>query len=123
MGYGNGERGAIGLSVLAITSAIGANLFNAGARTVLYSGKGAFEIAKAAKGTGLIIQETIGGRILQLFGPKAPLFIWKIASAIFAANAKGVVQVFLTETSYSSIFARVEAPIIEFLKNAVMIFK
>jgi len=74
-----------------------------------------------------MIQETIGGRVLttleQLTGRGLSIPIWKTASAIFAANAKGVVQVFLTEASYSKIFATVEAPIIEFMKNATMIFR
>ena len=54
----------------------------------------------------------------------APEAVWKGASAIYSANAKGVAQVFLREPLRpGNIFTTVERPIVEFLGNAVLSFK
>jgi len=59
----------------------------------------------------------------ETFSIRFPHIVWDAASAIYAATAKGSVQVFLTETNYSSTFFRIEKPIIETLGKAKMIFK
>ena len=94
----------------------GASLFNAGAHTVFYSGEGALEAARFGKGAGVILEETMGGRALtaveQVAGQSLPKGVWKTASGIFAANAKGEVQVFLRNPRASSIFKTVEEPVL-----------
>jgi hypothetical protein len=60
---------------------------------------------------------------IESVGVKLPRAIWDAASAIYAAGARGAVQVFITESNYGSTFARIEAPIIEALGKAEMIFK
>ncbi len=104
---------------------------NAGFKTVLYSGgESALNAARAGKGSGVLIENTFGGRLLNtlnsgiksLGGKGLPQGVWDLASGIFAANAKGTVRVFLSEGSYSGTFYRIEAPIIEFFKNASIVF-
>jgi len=120
--------GSGAISLFAIFSNI---LFSAGGNTVLYSGKDALELASLTKGGGKILADTLGGKILNALeriivtnrGKGLPKVVWKIASAIFAGNASGVVKVYLSEAAdYSGIFYTIEAKIIEFLGNAEMVF-
>jgi RHS repeat-associated protein len=90
-------------------SGIGA--FHGGARTVLYSGEGALEAARAAKGAGRLLEDTMGGQLLKVIGEnsvRVPDSVWKTASAIFASNAKGEVNVFLRNSMPQSVFNTVE---------------
>lgn len=109
----------------------GSGVFNGGARSVFYSGEGALKIAMANKGLGIVLAETIGGRVLnfaerqlfRVFGKRLPNFVWKIASAFFAANAKGEVQVFLRNPSVRGIWNTVEKPILQFFKNTTIVLR
>ena len=71
-----------------------------------------------------MLEDTIGGKLLnKLGGQGLPKGVWDVASGIFAANAKGTVKVFLSEgASYGGTFSKIEAPIIEALKNATLVF-
>jgi hypothetical protein len=105
------------------TLTAGAGAFNGGARTVLYTGRGSRVIANLAKGAGVMIDDTLGGKVLFALGTKVPQSPWKAASALFAANAKGDVLVFLRGTLRpGATFVTTEKPIIELLGNARMIF-
>jgi RHS repeat-associated protein len=89
----------------------GVGAFHGGARTVLYSGEGSLEAARAAKGTGRLLEDTIGGQLLKVIGENVvavPDSVWKTASAIFASNAKGEVNVFLRNSMPQSVFNTVE---------------
>jgi RHS repeat-associated protein len=111
------------------TATAGAGSFWGGARSVFYSGGSgaAYEAALAGKGTGILLEETLGGRAMTFVSEnimKLPDAAWEGASAIYAANAKGVAQVFLREpVNPNGIFMRIERPILETLGNAVMQFK
>jgi hypothetical protein len=108
--------------ILVGAATVVASAFNAGANTVLYSGEGALEAALAAKGEGIIIAETLGGRVLNAIGAlvRVPQGVWKAASAVLAANATGVVQVFLRNPLATGIWNTIERPIVEFLGNATI---
>lgn len=131
-----GENPELGLSKyfggIAQDALIGAGfagLFNAGANTALYSGKGMYELAQTFKGSGRLLSETIGGRalnaieqaLLQATGYKLPGIVWGIASGIFAANAQGTIQAYVT--SAQGIFWSIELPIIEFLQNGQILWR
>ena len=85
----------------------GTSLFNGGGKTVLYSGKGAYEVAKAGTASGrVLLEDTLGGKILSTVnnqlskkGLELPQTVWDAASAVFAANAKGAVAVSLRDPS------------------------
>ena len=109
----------------------GAGSFNAGSRTVLYSGKGALQAAQAGKGAGVILEETFGGRALsglqnlakELTGNKLPQGVWDVASGIFTGNAEGEVQIFLRSPKVTSVYSRIEKPVLDFFNNVVRTFK
>jgi len=98
----------------------GAGSFSGGARTVLYSGEDALEAARAAKGAGRLLEDTLGGKLLDLVNRHIvtlPDSVWKTASGIFAANAKGEVNVFLRTPKAESVFNTVEAPVLGFVNR------
>jgi hypothetical protein len=73
------------------------------------------DAARAAKGTGKLLEDTLGGQLLNLANKHAitlPDSVWKTASAIFAANAKGEVTAFLRNAKAKSVFNTVEAPVL-----------
>lgn len=125
--YKFGKYTGIGYS---LSTAI-VSLFNAGAKTVLYSGEWAIEAALAGKGNGIILAETIGGRILnaiekmsfRLTGKQLPDIVWKISSGFFAGNAKGTIQVYGSYPRAKSIFLTVKLHVVSFLRNATFIFR
>jgi RHS repeat-associated protein len=95
----------------------GAGSFNGGARTVLYSGEDALEAARVAKGAGRLLEDTLGGQLLNFVNRRIvtlPDSVWKTASGIFASNAKGEVNVFLRTPKAESILNTVEAPVLGF---------
>ena len=97
---------------------------SAGTNSVLFSGPGA--AARAAASGGIpIFQTFIGSKMnwIESIGVNLPRVVWDVASAIYAAGARGPIQVFITKSDYNSTFARIEAPIIELLGKAEMIFK
>ena len=122
--YKAGEIAGVGLGL----AAGGVGSLNAGSRTVLYSGEGALEIARAGKGAGLLIEQTLGGRLLNglevlsrgLFRKELPQTVWDIASGVFAANAKGPVYIFLRNPAARSVYNRIEKPVLDFFKNTVI---
>jgi len=90
----------------------GVGAFHGGARTVLYSGEGALEAARDAKGAGRLLEDTMGGQALRFIGENlvtVPDSVWKATSAIFASNAKGEVAVFLRNPMSQSVFNTIEA--------------
>jgi len=98
----------------------GVGSFNGGARTVLYSGKGALEDARAFKGAGTLLEDTLGGRLLNFVDEniaKLPQDVWKAASSAFTANAKGDVEVFLRNPEAGSIFNSVERPLADLINR------
>ena len=46
----------------------GVGAFHGGARTVLYSGEGALEAARAVKGAGRLLEDPMGGQLLKVVG-------------------------------------------------------
>ncbi|MFH1230489.1 MAG: RHS repeat-associated core domain-containing protein [Planctomycetota bacterium] len=102
---------------------------SAGESTVLYYGPSAWKLAAAS--SGIPIFKTFIGRAMNnfesVFGINLPRIMWDAASAIYAAGARGTVQVFTTlseySADYSSTFYRIEAPIIEFLGKSEIVFK
>jgi hypothetical protein len=92
----------------------GAGLFHGGTRTVLYSGESALDAARVAKGTGRLIEDTLGGKVLNMIDQYVPVpeSVWKGASAVFSANAKGEVPVFLANPRPEGIWNTVEKPIL-----------
>ena len=108
----------------------GTSLFNGGGKTVLYSGKGAYEVAKSATPSGrVLLEDTLGGKILNAVnnqlsknGFELPQAVWDAASAVFAANAKGAVAVSLRDPSAIGTFARIEQPVLTFMNRANSVF-
>ena len=102
--------------------ALGSGAFSAGSRSVFYSGDGSLAAARAGRGSGLLLENTIGGRglnavdnVLKLVfmgRVSVPNSVWKVASGNFALNAKGATQVFLRNPSIRGIWATVEQPIL-----------
>ncbi len=125
--YRTGEVAGFGLGIIAG----GTSTLNAGSRTVLYSGEGALQAARAGKGVSIILEETLGGRLLNglealsktITGNKLPQTVWDVASGIFAGNAKGEVQIFLRNPTVRSVYSRIERPILDLFKNTVRILK
>src|SRR4030095_8896508 len=84
---------------------------NAGARTVLESGEGALDAARLGKGAGMLLEDTLGGKLLQFVNQNAfelPDSVWKVSSAIFSSNAKGQVVAFLRNPNPKGIYTTVE---------------
>ncbi len=101
--------------------ALPGSAFNAGASSVFYNGRGALEAAQLGKGAGKILSDTTGGKILAAIDAHAalPEAVWGVASAFFALNAKGTVQVFL-RPSGGPIWPVVESPILNFLGRGIL---
>jgi RHS repeat-associated protein len=98
----------------------GAGAFHGGARSVFYSGEGALDAARAGKGAGRLLEDTLGGQVINLVNRHIitlPDSAWKTASGIFAANAKGEVKVFSQSPKATSIFNAVEAPVLGFVNR------
>jgi len=93
-----------------------------GARSVFFSGHGSFDAAIAAKGAGRMITDTLGGRILSRLG--ASERVWRLASVVFAANAKGTAQAFLRFPLRSgNVFIGVEVPTMARFANPWLVFR
>jgi len=102
------------------SNALGASsLFNGGSRTILWSGKGARQLAEAAKGNGKLLSDTLGGKFLNIVDDyvKVPQPVWKAASSVFAANAKGEVRVFLMNGAEEGVFNTVERPVLNLMNR------
>jgi len=97
----------------------GVGAFHGGARTVLYSGEGALEAARVAKGAGRLLEDTLGGKLLNLIDKRYPVpdSVWKGAAGIFSANAKGNVQAFLRNPDAGRIYSTVEKPTLELVNR------
>jgi hypothetical protein len=97
----------------------GASLLNGGAKTVVYSGEGARELAEAAKGAGKLLSDTPLGKVLDVVNDsvKLPDSVFAAASAVFAANAKGEVRAFLASPRAGSIWNSVERPVLNFVNR------
>ncbi len=70
-------------------------------------GKGLLRQPELRKAAGRLLEDTMGGKLLKFIGENfvtVPDSVWKAASAIFASNAKGEVQVFLTEIQCPKVF-------------------
>jgi len=97
----------------------GAGLLSGGARTVLWSGGETARNAARAAG-GRLLEDTAGGRLLNLVNDNlvtVPQGVWKGASAVFSANAKGEVQVFVNEARAGGVFNTVERPILDLINR------
>ena len=104
----------------------GAGSLNAGSRTVLYSGRGALTAANAGKGAGRILADTVGGRALNVIESrliKLPQIVWDAASGVFAANAKGTVQIYLRNAIITGVYNRIERPVLDFFDNTIRVFR
>jgi hypothetical protein len=97
----------------------GGSLLNGGAKTVLYAGEGSLEAAKLAKASAKLLEDTLGGKLLKLVDQNVTLpdSVWKAASAIFAANAKGDVAVFARNARADSILHTVELPMLSLVNR------
>ncbi len=88
---------------------------NGGANSVFWSGTGALTDAGRL---GTTLEKTPIGRALNLVqdltGLKIPKAIWDGASAIFALNAKNGARAMIRDTSPTTTWARIEAPILRF---------
>ena len=100
-----------------------ANL-NGGAQSVFYSGQGGLAAAEAGKGSGMILADTIGGKILNYIDQqivRLPGGFWKLPSGIFAANATESAAVFLRPpVDPVSVWITVEKPILQFMKVPIV---
>jgi RHS repeat-associated protein len=97
----------------------GAGLLNGGARTVLWSGGEAARNAARSAG-GKLLEDTLGGKALNLVNDNlvtVPMSVWKAASAVFAANAKGEVKVIIREVRPGSVYNTIERPILDFINR------
>ena len=97
----------------------GAGLLNGGARTILWSGGEAARNAARNAG-GRLLEDTAGGKLLNFVSDNlvtVPESVWKAASAVFSANAKGDVQVFLNEARTGGVFNTVERPILDVMNR------
>ena len=102
-----------------VASGVGGS-FNGGAQSVFYhGGKPALAAAQAGKGTGKLLEDTLGGKLLKLVDQRVvtlPDATWRGASAVFAANAKGTAQVFLgPSVNPRGVWNTVESPILNFV--------
>lgn len=98
----------------------GAGSFHGGARTILYSGEGALDAARAVKGAGRLLEDTIGGQLLNTINRNivtVPDIGWRAVSAVFAGNAKGEVVVVLRNPGVQSVYNTVEAPVLRFVNS------
>jgi RHS repeat-associated protein len=97
----------------------GVGLFSGGAKTVLWSGGEAARTAARSAG-GRMLEDTAGGKLLNFVNDNlvtVPQSVWKGASGVFSANAKGDVQVFLNESRTGGVFHTVERPILDFVNR------
>ena len=94
---------------------------NAGARSVFYSGKDALTAARLGKGAGMLLEDTLGGRLLKALDSRAnlPAAVWDAASSIFALNAKGTATVFLNSPKAASTWVQYESPILNLLGRGI----
>jgi hypothetical protein len=109
----------------ALTAVAGS--LNAGARTVVYSGEAngikAYEMVEGVgSAIGKPLFKTVGGKVLNAVdgalksvkpGSGLPAKVWDVASSIYVRNAKGVVNTVLRNPSPTSVYTRIEAPIIQ----------
>jgi RHS repeat-associated protein len=96
----------------------GGGLLHGGAKTVLYSGGDeALEAARLAKGR--LLEDTVGGKLLNMLDQHVPLpeSVWKTASAVFTANAKGEIPVYLANPRPQSVWNTVEKPVLNFVNR------
>jgi hypothetical protein len=86
---------------------------------VLYSGEGALEAARAAKGAGRLLEDTLGGKLLNFIDKRYPIpdSVWTGAAGMFTANAKGNVQVFLRNPDAGRIYSTVEKPTLDLVNK------
>ena len=104
----------------------GVGSLSAGSRTVLYSGEGALAAANASKGAGKILTDTIGGKALNVIDSqfiRMPQSVWDAASGIFSANAKGTVEIYLRNAKVTSVYNRIEKPVLDLFNNTKTLFK
>ena len=118
----NGGKYA-GYALGAATYGVGS--LSAGYRSVFYSGSGSLEAAQLGKGSGKILADTLGGKALNWIDStlhRLPDTVWREASRIFAANAKGEAQVFLRDpVNPAGIWTTVEQPTLKFFNNTKVI--
>ena len=82
---------------------------NGGAKTVFWSGTG--NLGRAGK-LGTSLERTPIGALMNKIGEPVPYFMWKAASATFAANAKGTA--IKVGAKQGNIWSKIEKPILEF---------
>jgi RHS repeat-associated protein len=119
------------MGVVASSATGGVGSLSAGAKSVFYSGEGALAAARAGKGVGILMEKTLGGRVLngantvlRAVGGKMPQRVWDNASAIYAANAKGAAQVYLRQPMDSAgVWTRIERPMLKAWGNTKQISK
>jgi len=117
------SHGLADIGVAAGTAAIPVGSLSAGARSVFYSGQGALNAARATKGAGLLLEDTIGGKVLNYIDANIYRFpggFWKVPSAIFALNAKGAALAFLRNPTAGSVWNTVERPILKAMGTAII---
>ena len=97
----------------------GAGAFSGGARSVFYSGEGALEAARAGKGAGRLLEDTLGGKLLNFVDKRYPIpeGVWNGVSRTFSLNAKGDAQVFLRNADQARTWSAVEKPLIDIVNR------
>jgi hypothetical protein len=117
--YKGGEYAGIGLSF----TTGGVASLNAGSRSVFYAGSGALDAARAGKGAGLLLEDTVGGKILGFVDQRVGFSdsTWRFYSRIFAANAKGEAQVFLRDPIRPGATWNAEKSVLEWWGNTVIV--
>lgn len=118
------SRGFADVGVAAGSAAIPVGSLSAGARSVFYSGQDMLTAARAGKGMGKLLEDTIGGKFLNYVNSNIYQFpnkFWKVPSAIFALNAKGTATVFLNSPSAGSVWSTVEGPILKAMGTGINI--
>jgi hypothetical protein len=119
------SQGLATTGFVAASLALPVGSLSAGSRSVFYSGQGALGAARAGKGTSLLLEDTIGGKVLNYIDQNIYRFpgkFWKLPSAVFALNAKGFVKAFLRNPSAGSVWNTVERPIV-YNMNRIIVMK
>ncbi len=97
----------------------GAGAFSGGARSVFYSGEGALDAARAGKGAGRLLEDTLGGKLLNFVDKNYPIpeGIWNGVSRTFSLNAKGDAQIFLRNSDSARTWSAVEKPLLDIMNK------
>lgn len=121
LGLATGGVGSLSAGVRGTSNAV----FYSGGRSALNAAR-----SFAAGNGGRLLESTLGGRalngidtFLRARGLGVPNGVWKLASGIFAGNARGPVTAVLGSVQNGSVWLTVERPILNFLGRAINVIR